>query len=409
MIKKLQLRFILLAMSALFIVLFVIITGINIMNYHEVIDKADELLSILSENNGTFPLTHEGKGKRLPPDMSPEIPYEARYFSVVVNRQSGNVVQAETSRIVSLDTAEAIEMGLAVMNGKKDHGFVHNYRYIKCTEKDVIRIIFLDCGRKIDSFRDFLLASVSVSVVSYIVVFSIIAFFSNKIIRPISESYEKQKRFITDAGHEIKTPLTIIHADVDVLEMEIGENEWLKDIQKQSKRLSELTNDLVYLSRMEEASDSVQRVEFPFSDVVSETAFSFQALAQTQKKIFTCSIQPMLSLKGDEKAVRQLVSILLDNALKYSPVGGTVSLVLEKKGRFLQLSVQNTTENPIPAESIPLLFERFYRVDPSRNSGTGGYGIGLSVAKAIVNAHNGKLQAKTEDDFSLTVTAAFPS
>ncbi|MFQ9800920.1 MAG: sensor histidine kinase [Clostridia bacterium] len=186
----------------------------------------------------------------------------------------------------------------------------------------------------------------------------------------MAESYEKQKQFITDAGHEIKTPLTIIKADTDVLEMDFGENEWLSDIRKQTVRLTSLTNDLVYLSRMEEAGDSMAMIEFPFSDVVGEAAASFQALAQTQGKEFQCDIQPMLSLNGNEKAIQQLVGILLDNALKYSPKNGMVSLKVWKQNRAVYLSVLNTTESPVQKDKLDLLFERFYRTDTSRNSQT---------------------------------------
>ena len=149
-------------------------------------------------------------------------------------------------------------------------------------------------------------------------------------------------------------------------------------------------------------------IDFPFSETVSEAASSFQALTQTQNKDFQCEIQPLLSLKGDERAIQQLVSILLDNALKYSPEGGTVRLTAQKQNKVLLLSVANTTENEISKEYLSLLFERFYRTDPSRSAQTGGYGIGLSVAKAITEAHKGKIQAKTEDGHSLCITASFP-
>ena len=347
-------------------------------------------------------------GHRLPPGMSPEIPYESRYFSVTLDSKTGSVIQAETSRIVSVDTTQAIEYAKNVLCEGNRRGFADSFRYVIRTEDTFIRITFLDCGRKLNAFQNFLLASAGMSLAGYLVVFALIAFFSNRIIRPISESYEKQKRFITDAGHEIKTPLTIINADADVLAMELGENEWLEDIQKQAKRLTALTNDLVMLSRMEEAENTMPMIEFPFSDVVTETASSFQALAQTQEKVFQCQIQPMLTLRGNEKAIGQLVSILLDNALKYSPVNGTVSLTVEKQNRMLCLSVYNTTTNEITKENLPLLFDRFYRTDPSRNSQTGGYGIGLSVAKAIVTAHNGKIHASTEDGHSLQITVVFP-
>lgn len=408
MIKKLQKKFIRLSMSAFLLVLAVIITGINIVNWNAVIHEADELLSVLSENKGAFPMGPGNLGHRLPPGMSPEIPYESRYFSVTLDSKSGSVIQAETSRIVSVDTTHAIEYAKRVLSEGNRRGFADRFRFSVKTENSFIRITFLDCGRKLDAFQSFLLSSIGISLIGYLVVFALIAFFSNRIILPISESYEKQKRFITDAGHEIKTPLTIINADADVLAMELGENEWLEDIQKQAKRLTALTNDLVMLSRMEEAENTMPMIEFPFSDVVSEVATSFQALAQTQGKDFQCDIQPMLTLRGNEKAIGQLVSILLDNALKYSPANETVSLTAEKQNRMLRLTVYNTTVNKIPKECLPLLFDRFYRTDPSRNSQTGGYGIGLSVAKAIVTAHNGKIQASTDDGYSLHIQVDFP-
>ena len=408
MIKKLRTKFILLSMSAFLLVLVVIITGINIVNFNAIVHDADELLTILSENKGAFPMGPGGLGERLPPGMSPEIPYESRYFSVTLDVHTGSVVQEKSSRMVSVDTPQAIEFAKDVLQVGKCRGFADSFRYVIRTEDTFMRITFLDCGRKLNAFQNFLLASAGISLIGYLVVFALIAFFSNRIIRPISESYEKQKRFITDAGHEIKTPLTIINADADVLAMELGENEWLEDIQKQAKRLTALTNDLVMLSRMEEAENTMPMIDFPFSDVVSETASSFQALAETQEKDFRCQIQPMLTLRGNEKAIGQLVNILLDNALKYSPVNGTVSLTVEKQNRMLRLSVYNTTTNEIMKENLPLLFDRFYRTDLSRNSQTGGYGIGLSVAKAIVTAHNGKIHASTEDGHSLQITVVFP-
>ena len=408
MIRKLQFKFILLSMTALLLVLSVIVVGINVVNYNGIIQEADELLRILSENKGAFPDFPGNGGKKLPHNMSQEVPYESRFFSVVLDGDTGELIQVDTSRIVSVDRSTAIAFAQSIRQEERSSGFVDHFRYIVKNEEETIRIIFLDCGRMLDSFRGFLFASVGISFIGYAVVFLIIIFCSNRIVRPIAESYEKQKRFITDAGHEIKTPLTIINADVDVLTMDFGENEWLEDIQKQARRLTELTNDLIYLSRMEESTDSLQMIEFPFSDVVSEAASSFQALAQTQNKEFLCDIQPMLSFKGNEKSIHQLVNILLDNALKYSPEGGTVCLTVQKQNRMVQLSVCNTTENVMLKENLPLLFDRFYRIDPSRNAQTGGYGIGLSVAKAIVTAHNGRIQAGTKDGHSLQITASFP-
>lgn len=408
MIKKLRFKFILLSVMALFVLLLAILAGMNITNYHSIITEADQTLAILAKNKGTFPDFRAKNKKSFPPNMlSPEAPYELRYFSVLLD-ENGEMPHADMGKIKAVDTQQAIDYASQIVSSGKSKGFVENYRFLCYPNGTKTRVTFLDCSLKLAFFRTFLFISIGMALAGYLLFFFVLLFFSKKIVHPVSESYEKQKRFITDAGHEIKTPLTIIKADVDVLEMEFGENEWLTDIQKQAKRLTALTNDLVYLSRMEESDNSMPMIEFPFSDIVSETAASFQTLAQTQGKEFQCRIQPMLSLVGNEKAMIQLVNILLDNAMKYSPNHGTVSLSLEKHGKTIQLSVFNTTENTIPKEAVNLLFERFYRIDPSRNSQTGGYGIGLSVAKAIVSAHNGKIQAKSDDGHSLQIIAAFP-
>ena len=407
MIRKLRIKFIALSMAALFVLLAIILTSMNVINYRTVVAEADTTLLLLAKNGGVFPDFDGSKKNDLPRDMSPETPYETRYFFVLLDG-NGNVIQANTSRIKSIDTKQAIEYATQVLSDGKQDGFIDDYRYVTYAEENRIRITFLNCGQKLKFFYSFLMTSLWIALTGYLLFFAVVVFFSKKIMRPVAESYEKQKQFITDAGHEIKTPLTIIKADTDVLEMDFGENEWLSDIRKQTVRLTSLTNDLVYLSRMEEAGDSMAMIEFPFSDVVGEAAASFQALAQTQGKEFQCDIQPMLSLNGNEKAIQQLVGILLDNALKYSPKNGMVSLKVWKQNRAVYLSVLNTTESPVQKDKLDLLFERFYRTDTSRNSQTGGYGIGLSVAKAIVSAHSGRIQATTtEDGMSLRMTVCF--
>lgn len=406
MIRKLKIKFMILSMTSLFGLLAVIIVGMNIINYNTVVKEADETLSILSRNKGEFPDFENIMEKKPPRDFSPELKYESRYFSILLTG-SGDVIQVETSRIAAVDTGEAIDYAEEAMEDRNGRGFVDHFRFAVYEEGDMIRITFLDCGRKIDFFYDFLFASCGMAFAGFIIVLLVIFFFAGRIIRPISESYEKQKRFITDAGHEIKTPLTIINANVDLLEMELEENECLEDIRQQAKRLTTLTNDLVYLARMEESEKSLPMIDFPVSEVVLETAASFKALAQTQNTEFICSIQPLLSMKGNSKSIQQLVSILMDNALKYTPQGGRISLKLEKKNRTLCLTVFNTTETAITQESLGHVFERFYRTDPSRNSATGGYGIGLSVAKAIVAAHNGKIQAGSLDGRSFEIVVHF--
>lgn len=408
MIRKLRIQFTTLAMLSLLLLLTVIVTGMNLLNYRSVVKDADEVLSLISQNRGIFPTIDGdlGPGGRRPHGISPELQYESRYFSVLLG-DDGTVIRVDTSRIASVDSNQAADYAMAVEQRSTEKGFYEQFRYIKSYETTGVRISFLDCGRKLDAYHNFLFISIMMASAGFLVVFFVIVFFSGKFIRPIAESYEKQKHFITDAGHEIKTPLTIIRANTDLLEMDIGSNESLDEIRRQAKRLTGLTNDLVSLARMEESERAMPMIEFPVSEVVQEAAAPFQAPALSQNKQLVCSIRPLLSMKGNDQAVSQLVSLLLDNALKYSPEGGVISLQLARQGKHLVLSVSNPTAAEIRPDQLSHVFDRFYRSDPSRNSQTGGHGIGLSIAKAIVTAHGGKITAQTKDGHSFLISAMF--
>ena len=407
MIRKLRIRFVALAMSALFVFLLLITLGINGLSFHSMLRETDEILSLISRHKGSFPDMDQPQ-QYMPRGLSPETPYESRYFSVLFS-EDGSVLSTDTSRVTAVDETDAETYARKALAGKKDHGILGNYRYIRVSENGHLRISFLDFGRKLEMYKRFLWISVIMMVGGLLIAFLVILFFSGKIIRPIAESYNKQKRFITDAGHEIKTPLAIINANADVLEMEMGEeNESVQEIRQQTRRLTSLTNDLVALSRMEEAERSLPKVDFPLSDLVEETAKPFGTLAKTGQKAFSLSVAPMLTMHGDEEAIRRLTSILLDNALKYSPQNGDVRLTLERSGKAARLCVYNTTQTPVEIGELPQVFDRFYRMDASRNSETGGHGIGLSMAKAIVAAHGGKISASSEDGKSFRITAVLP-
>ncbi len=426
MIKRLRRKLIAACMLSLAIVLLVILGGVNLMSYQKVVADADAVLALLEANDGVFPRIHAGPeempedgfspaggpgGKKDPFDqrgLSPETPYESRFFSVLLG-EDGQVLETDTGQIAAVDGEEAAVYAQSVAASGKRAGFWGNYRYLLCQEDTNSRVIFLDCGRSLSSFRTTLIASVSLALLGLGAVLALLLILSKRIVRPVAESYEKQKRFITDAGHELKTPMTIISADADLAEMECGENQWLTDIRRQAQRLTDLTHDLIYLSRMEEEQPKLQRIEFPLSDVAEEMAQSFAAPARSQDKELTVTVQPMLSCTGDEKAIRQLISILLDNALKYSPDGGQLALRLEKQGRTLLLTVSNTTQQPIAREQLAHLFDRFYRTDQSRNSQTGGYGLGLSIAKSIVLSHKGKIRAESPDGTCLSIMVNLPA
>lgn len=420
MIKKLRAKLILACMFSLAVVLLVILGGVNLMSYQKVVSDADTVLSLLAANDGAFPKlrapqeekdegyfspfgTPGGKpnlfNQRI---MSPETPYESRFFSVLLG-EDGQAVETDTGQIAAVDAEQATDYAQKAAASGKTSGFLDDYRFLVQNESGGIRVIFLDCGRSLSSFRTTLLASVSLAVLGLAAVLFLLLILSRRIVRPMAESYEKQRQFITDAGHELKTPMTIISADADLAEMECGENQWLTDIRRQAQRLTALTNDLIYLSRMEEEQPKLQYIDFPISDVVEEMAQSFAAPARSQDKELQVQVQPMLSFKGDEKGIRQLVSILLDNALKYSPPGGQLALRLEKQGRNLLLTVSNTCAQLMEQDKLPHLFDRFYRTDQSRNSQSGGYGLGLSIAKSIVSAHKGKIRAESHDGTQLSI------
>lgn len=429
MIRKLQKKFILVSMLSMLLVLSIIIGSINIVNYRRLVQDAQHILRILAENGGEFPKDRphpkseneqarpksksaDEETQDTPPipkepkphfaDMSPEMPYETRYFSVQLTA-NGTVTSTNITKIAAINSETACEYAIQVWNMHKTSGFLSSYRYLNQENTDGSLIIFVDCSRNLSTFYAFFLNSIFVSLLGLFSVFLLVLFFSRLVMKPVSESYEKQRQFITDAGHEIMTPLAIIDANREILEMEYGESEWSQSIGRQTSRLTELTNSLIYLSRMEEAESHLQYSDFSISDLARETADSFQMLASAQGKQFSAKITPSLSYYGDEPSVCRLFSILLENAIKYSPPQGSIEVTLDKRGKNIRFMVYNTAEE-IPPDSLPHLFDRFYRTDSSRNSETGGYGIGLSIARAVTAAHKGKITAESPDGQSLLVT-----
>lgn len=429
MIRKLRRNFIIVAMCSMFAVLAVIVGSLNAVSYRGTVRRADRILDMLAENDGHFPDDISGKrqpagGKEHPAgfqdrgvfpgafaELSPETPYDTRFFSVCLDERGG-VVSVDTGRIAAVETEGAMAYAAQIWEQGRSRGFLGDYRYLRQSIEDSgdSRIIFVDCKKELDAFRGLAATSVGVSLLGIFAVFLLVLIFSRKVFGPVEESYVKQRRFITDASHELKTPLTIISANVDLLEMEGEENQWTASIRNQVKRLHGLTEQMVMLSRLEEEPGPLFTV-CNLSELAGETAAVFEPLARAGEKKLTVEIEEGISCRGDEDKLRQMISLLLDNALKYASRQGEILLRLEKvkgagKGRRARMTVWNTVdaESGIVPGRQDALFERFYRTDASRNSGTGGSGIGLSIVKTIVELHRGTISAESEDGKSICFT-----
>ena len=234
-------------------------------------------------------------------------------------------------------------------------------------------------------------------------VYVMIVLCSRRAIAPVVQASERQKQFITDASHELKTPITVIATSLKVLEMEVGRQKWIDKAQSQTEKLTQLVSELVTLSRMDEEASPLQMADFPVSDALTETAESFRDFAVSAGHTLVVRATPGLTYCGDEYAIRQLVSILLDNAVKYAAPEASIVFSLEK-GRH---GVVIRTENPcdtLDTAALGRLFDRFYRADPARSGETGGFGIGLAIARSIAEGHHGTIRAESPDGRTVIFT-----
>ena len=383
MITKLRRNFIFITMCSTFAVLAVIIGTLNIVSYRNMVQKADSILELLAENDAVFPEqpamnmdrkepmmeppkpgTERDRKREMMMEMSPETPFETRFFSVRLDDEGG-LISVDTGKIAAVATEDAVSLAKEIWESGSTKGFYRTYRYRVTRESGNNMIVFIDRSREMASYQTLATTSVSVAVLGLAAVFMLVVIFSKIVFRPVAISYEKQKRFITDASHELKTPLTIISANVEVLEMVQEENEWSRSIRNQVSRMNGLVEQMVTLSRMDEESALHITEHFSLSEAVTETAEYFKTLAESKEK--------------------ELIQISL-----------------LQKGRHYHLKIWNTVDD-IPKGNLDILFERFYRLDSSRNSQTGGSGIGLSIVKSIAEAHKGKVHAKSDDGKSLEI------
>lgn len=402
MLKKMRRRFIASAMAAIGAVTLVLLLAINLWNYNITTDSLDNTLSSIAMT-GKQP--HSGQDYTIPEifgQHSPESRYMTRFFLVYYD-SSYNAVGIFSDFIATVSTQQALSYAANVIDSGHDSGYCGDYRYAVKQGSDGYAVVFLNASQEQQSMKTLLTVSLVVAGASLLAAFFLIAAFSKKAIAPYVKNIELQKQFITDAGHELKTPLTSISTSAEVLKMESGDNEWVDNIQKQTGRMSRLVENLVKLSRLDEGLPLPDKTEFSLSDAAWEAAAPFDARALAQNKRYSRSIDDGLTMLGDMAAVQQIISILLDNAFKYSDDGGEITLRVYRHHKNSVIEVYNTCASGSLGD-ISRFFDRFYRADKAR-AADGGTGIGLSIARATVEALGGSITAESADGKSILFRA----
>ena len=434
MVKQLQKKFIISAMLAVTILLVVLIGGINVFNYLTTSGDNDRLMEMLCYSfetstkwnvdttdstqppqsiNGTQQNTTDASGNQNNPDFPPQdngtkppddkknngfgrhdknAVDSARYAAVAIDK-NGNIIRTDVTHISSLTEDEVTAITEALKNtalGTGTYsGFLYRISETKRAEGKVI--ILLDNSMQISSFFTVLFISVGAGIFGWLMMLLLVILLSRKTIAPVARSIEKQKQFVTNAGHEIKTPLAIILANTDAMELHNGENKWSKNIRAQTLRLSGLMQNLLMLAKMDESSAKLPMCSFDISTAAEDTVNAFIEPAALKGVMIEQDIQKGLQLNGNRDSIVQLMTVLLDNAVKYTVSGGMIRAKLSGNDKNIALSIANTCE---PIDHPEKLFDRFYRGDSARTQKNGGYGIGLSVAQAIAELHKGTITAE---------------
>lgn len=401
MLKKLRRRFIAAAMAAIGAVTLVLLCAVNLWNYKITTDSLDATLDIMSLT-GSY---SSGKDYSLPEIFgghSSEEMYMTRFFAVYYD-QNGKAAGVFRDYIATVSVEQALSYSSDALSSGRERGYYGDYRYRVLGASGGSIVVFLNAVPEQQSMKTLLRVSVIVSLLALLAAFALITAFSKKATAPYMKNMQLQKQFITDAGHELKTPLTSISTSADVLKLETGENEWVDNIQKQAARMSKLVANLVTLSKLDEGAQSPDMCDFSLSDAAWEVSEPFELRAVAQGKKYSRIIEDNITVHGDMAAVQQMISILLDNAFKYSDDGGAIRLSVSKQHKGSVIEVYNTCAEGSLGD-ISRFFDRFYRADKAR-SADGGTGIGLSIARAVAEAHGGSISAESADGRSIVFRA----
>ena len=399
MIRGIRRRFMRIAIGVLALAMVLVAVIINGANWVNVRSELYETLGFLEEMQaqkgamgpgprGDLP-TRRGNPSRHLRNMA----NESRFFSVTVG-DDGSCALGDTTHVSEEDADSLVELATRALAGGRTSGFWGDYLFRVNGQSGERVALFLNCETKLTRVRLLALISAVACAGCVLLAWLLVGLFSSRAIRPLVESAIQQKQFITDAGHELKTPLTVISANMDVLTLETGENEWIRSTQKQVANLRGLVGELIYLSRLDEEDAKLQKTEVDLSKLVAESAEPFVGMAEFAGKTLNVDVEDGVHMTGDGAMLGRLVSILCDNAVKYAPEGDTIAVILARSRKGIMLITDNAVLQPMSDETLRHLFDRFYRADASRSRESGGYGIGLSVARAITEKHGGSIRVR---------------
>jgi signal transduction histidine kinase len=387
MIKKLKRKFILISLLSVFVVLAITFASINISNYVVMENDAKTTVSeVIKQGTDEMPNGAPNGG----PEGKVEL-REVHYFVASFN-QDGTVNKTNTRHMFILTENECKELATKVYNNQLSGGKYNNFRFQKSIKDDGLTYVgFVDIKEKIESANNYLLTSSLIALGALLAFALLVILGSNIVFKSSEETYKNQKRFITNASHELKTPLTIISADLDLIEMESGKNEWSESIRDQLKRLNEMTNQLVTLSKLEEED----KTKFPFSDFsINEVCHkAIEAFSPNFKKEgikFSHNVTGNITMYGNKSMIDELIYIFLDNSLKYT--GGDMKssyFVVSKTAKDkIEFRFSNTIDKDDEVD-VKQIMDRFYRSPSTKKEGSG---VGLSIVKEIINLHKGNIK-----------------
>lgn len=422
-VTALRRKFMIVAIAALVAALLLIFAALNIWNHMLATERVDSVISVLYENDGVFPEEWKLKDpryKRGTFEATSETPFETRYLAATFDT-TRSLTSLDATHVAELDEQEAAEVIGHMLDGVANAGYYDRYRFRVFTEQDGSgMIIAVDCFQQLQSSHTLLLISAAIMGATVTITGLLIVPLSKRFVDPYVRNLERQKRFVTDASHELKTPIAIISANTDLIEATEGESSWTRSTRAQTARLNKLTGELIELARTDEPIERALREDVDLASIVQREIEDFLPLAEASGKTLVCTIgtfegaatrtsaadrlegisareagktEPRIIVSGSSEELDRLVSVLVDNAVKYCDDNGSIRVRLEQRKREIMLTVTNPCAS-LTTQDTRRIFDRFYRADASRSRSTGGNGIGLSIAQGIASRHEGSIRAR---------------